>query len=195
MGRYEASYGSTLARVPIGLPPSGPRACDVAARQALGPNQGGRVFPAPCRAALSGSTYEECSELNYRATEKRLSRQAHAIIPKIAEVDGWIRPALQARVREVHPEVSFCVLNGAPLAHSKKTEEGRRERLAILGRHGLAFDLVDERRRLAAWRVGVDDLLDAAAALLTAKRMSDGTARVLGDGAIDGRGLRMEIVA
>ena len=44
-------------------------------------------------------------------------------------------------------------------------------------------------------RVGVDDLIDAAIALLTASRMSEGRASVLGDGAIDARGLRMEIVA
>jgi predicted RNase H-like nuclease len=41
----------------------------------------------------------------------------------------------------------------------------------------------------------VDDLIDAAVALLTARRTSTGSAQVLGDGARDARGLLMEIVA
>lgn len=36
------------------LPDCSPRACDLAARRQLGRGQGGRVFPAPCRAALAG---------------------------------------------------------------------------------------------------------------------------------------------
>jgi len=41
----------------------------------------------------------------------------------------------------------------------------------------------------------IDDLLDAAVALLTARRVHDGAAQMLGDGLLDARGLRMEIVA
>jgi predicted RNase H-like nuclease len=181
--------------IPIGLPMSGARACDLAARRALGPGQGSRVFPVPARGTLEGNSYEECSELNRRASGTGISKQTFAIMPKIIEVDRWISRVTQARVREVHPEVCFRVLNGAPLAHSKKDDEGRRERLAILARHGVVFDPLAERKRLASSRVGVDDLIDAAVALVTARRISEGTAAVLGDGARDGRGLRMEIVA
>ena len=181
--------------IPIGLPPSGSRGCDLAARKTLGDGQGSRVFPAPCRVALSGTSYAECCELNQRAAEKKISQQTYAIIPKINEVDRWITRKRQARIREMHPEISFCIASGAPLCHSKKTAEGRKERLAILSRYGLSFDPAQERERLRHARVGVDDLIDAAAALLTASRMSEGRAQVLGDGAVDARGLRMEIVA
>jgi predicted RNase H-like nuclease len=51
--------------IPIGLPQVGPRACDIAARKLLGPGQGSRVFPAPCRATLGGRSYAECAELNH----------------------------------------------------------------------------------------------------------------------------------
>lgn len=88
---------------------------------------------------------------------------------------------LQGRGREVHPEVSFYVINGGPLEHTKKTIEGQQERLTILGRHGVTFDPVAERRRLGKSRVAIDDLLDAAVALLTARRVHDGAAQMLGD--------------
>jgi predicted RNase H-like nuclease len=181
--------------IPIGLADLGPRACDIEARQLLGPRQGSRVFPPPVRAALRGSTYSECCELNRQMCGKAISRQAHAIIPKIRKVDEAITPALQARVREVHPEVSFRLLKGRPLQHSKKTSAGRKERVEILDSEGLGFDPQFERLRLGRSLLAIDDLLDAAACLLTAERIAEGRAQVLGDGAIDSRGLRMEIVA
>lgn len=191
----EAAGAYVAIDIPIGLPPAGSRECDLAARKTLGDGQGSRVFPAPSRAALSGTTYAECCELNQRAAEKKISQQTYAIIPKIREVDLWITPKRHARIREMHPEISFCVASGEALRYSKKTAEGRQERLAILLRHGLSFDPVQERERLKHARVGVDDLIDAAAALLTASRMSKACALVLGNDAVDARRLRMEIVA
>jgi predicted RNase H-like nuclease len=44
-------------------------------------------------------------------------------------------------------------------------------------------------------RVAIDDLIDAAACLMSAKRVREGKAIVLGDAAIDQRGLRLKIVA
>src|SRR5262245_48882967 len=44
--------------IPIGLPLSGARACDVVARRLLGPRRSS-VFPAPVRAALRAGTYAE----------------------------------------------------------------------------------------------------------------------------------------
>jgi predicted RNase H-like nuclease len=43
--------------------------------------------------------------------------------------------------------------------------------------------------------VAIDDILDAAIALVSAARIQQGTATVLGDNEMDERGLRMEIVA
>jgi predicted RNase H-like nuclease len=95
----------------------------------------------------------------------------------------------------MYPEVCFCVLNGAPLLHAKKTAEGQAERLAILRRLAFIFDPYLERSRLVSSRVAIDDLIDAAVAMLTAFRVSRGTEKVLGGRARDSRGLRMEIVA
>lgn len=116
-----AAAGAFVAiDIPIGLPRAGSRACDHAARQTLGRKQGSRVFPVPSRAALDGNSYADCCALNRQAAEKKISQQTYAIIPKINEVDRWMTPNMQARVREVHPEVSFCVAAGGPLLHSKK---------------------------------------------------------------------------
>jgi predicted RNase H-like nuclease len=190
-----ASQDVVAIDIPIGLASSGARPCDVAARRTLGSGQGSRVFPAPSRLALGGTTYKECCDLNRQASGTAISKQAHALLPKIVQVDRLMTRELQGRVREVHPEVSFCVINGGPLQHRKKTIEGQQERLTILGRHGVTFDPVAERRRLGTSRVAIDDLLDAAVALLTARRVHDGAAQMLGDGLVDARGLRMEIVA
>jgi predicted RNase H-like nuclease len=181
--------------IPIGLPAGGPRRCDVEARRFLGPRRGSRVFPAPTRAALAGCCYRECSELNHRASGRRLSKQTYAIIGKIGEVDRAVSPDVQHRIREVHPEASFRALKGAPLQHSKKTAAGSQERLAILASEGLAFDPFEERVRLGRSRLMADDLLDAAACLVTARRILTRRAMVLGDGSLDARNLRMEIVA
>jgi predicted RNase H-like nuclease len=180
--------------IPIGLPDAGPRACDIAARKLLGPGQGSRVFPAPCRATLDGGSYAECTELNRMASGKKISKQTYGIIAKILEVDRAITTALQQRIREAHPEGCFRVLNGAPLQHSKKTSAGQRERLELLAANGLRFDPAAERQRLGRARVQLEDIIDAAACLLTAKRVAEHRECTLGDGAVDSRGLRMEIV-
>lgn len=182
-----------LIDIPIGLSDCRSRPVDLEARRLLGRGQGSRVFRAPCRAALDGQTYEECCALSRAAVGVALSRQARA--SKIREADRLMTPELQSAVREVHPEVAFCVLAGGPLAHRKKTREGQDERRAILRAHGVVFDPHSERGRLGRSRVGTDDLVDAAVALVTASRIAAGTAQVLGDGSIDPRGLRMEMLA
>src|SRR5204862_7485851 len=100
--------------IPIGLADSTSRPVDVAARALLGPKQGSRVFPAPSRAALAGKSYAECCALNAEARGVRLSKQSYGILAKIRDVDAQMSPALQARVRETHPEVTFCTLSSAP---------------------------------------------------------------------------------
>jgi len=98
-----------LVDIPIGLLSSGNprRLCDTAARKAISP-RGSSVFPAPARAALLEHSYTEGSEANRRAVGKKLSKQTWNIVPKIREVDEYMRSQdLQAKVREMHPEVAF----------------------------------------------------------------------------------------
>lgn len=124
-----------------------------------------------------------------------MSIQAFLITSKIREVDAALRKSAHAmRVHEVHPEVSFARMNGGvPLAHSKKTRDGRNTRIALLERAmpGVAAELVANRRRRT---VAADDVLDALATLWTASRIANGTAIEFGsEPAYDSCGLRMSI--
>ena len=105
-----------LIDVPIGLVEKGEdgRPCDTAARRVLGFPRASSVFSPPARSSLTAPNREVASEINYRLTGKRISAQTWRIVPKIREVDDFLRATPQAlpRVREVNPEVLFWGLNG-----------------------------------------------------------------------------------
>jgi predicted RNase H-like nuclease len=177
--------------IPIGLR-DGARRCDTAARRLLGQPRASSVFTPPCRAALQANGHADGCEINESYTRKRLSIQAWAIAPKIKAVDDAIMPEHQGWAFEVHPEVCFWHLaGGRAMSHSKRKRAGREERLAILSQH-LPGVLTAVQNRPP--RVAVDDVLDAAAAALTAQRWRRGLARPVCDPEVDGKGLRMEIV-
>ena len=183
---------------PIGLTAIGPRQTDRAARALLGP-RASRVFPAPVRAALDAVSYQAASDRSFAAHGKRLSKQTFAILPKIREVDSALRTRLRdaERVREIHPEVSFCVLNDdQPMVHPKRTGLGFTERLKLMeALFPGAFEL--SRRTHARSVAADDDILDALAALWTAGRLQTRHARTVPEGAVelDGVGLPMAIWA
>ena len=112
--------------VPIGLTNTRPRACDVEARKMLGSKRASSVFPAPIRPALSAGTYEEACARSFEAQKKKLPKQSWAIYPKIRQLDDLLRrrAELCQKVFEVHPEVSFCAFNSAPIVEPKKSKEG-----------------------------------------------------------------------
>jgi predicted RNase H-like nuclease len=164
--------------IPIGLHSLGARSCDEAARQLLRPRRSSSVFPAPIRPVLDAATHKAASECRRGVEGKGMSIQAFAITGKVKEVDSALRSAPEhaSRVFEVHPEVSFAMLNGAqPLTHAKKRAIGRAERLALLSSH-----FGDTPQRLIDGRskglVAADDVLDALVALWTAQRIVRGTA-------------------
>lgn len=183
----EGRLAALAVDMPVGLAGDGPRACDGEARRLLGPRRSS-VFPAPARAVLGARTYREAAARSRAATGRSLPVQAYNLLDKVAELDRAIRPELQDRVVEAHPELAFARLAGAPAAHPKRTPEGRAERLALLAAAG-AGDL----SRVRALGAAPDDILDAAVLALTAQRIHEGTAVRLGDGAHDARGLRMEV--
>ena len=186
--------------IPIGLSDGPPRACDLAARAVLGPRRSS-VFPAPIRPVLDAADHRSASEIARSVTGKGISIQAFNITGKVAEVDGVMQenPSLQVRVIEVHPEVSFCLLNGGvPMTHSKKRTAGFAERQALLA-SVFPNDQVPLTRRDAravASYAGPDDLLDAVVACWSARRALDGQAvRLPENPPVDRFGLLMRIVA
>ena len=171
--------------MPIGLVDehvSGGREVDRAARAELGPKRSS-VFSAPPRCALGTRTLDDARRLGARLTLQTLN-----LLPRIEDVDGVMTPELQARVFEVHPELSFAAMNGDdPVRAPKRSATGAKERRGLLERAGI---VVPERPAGAA----VDDLLDACALTWSARRVADGTASHVPDApSRDARGLRMEL--
>jgi predicted RNase H-like nuclease len=175
--------------MPIGLPEgAAPRACDIEARQRLGPRRSS-VFPAPSRACLGASSYGEALARSREACGRGLSQQAFHLLPKLAEVDAAVTPARQRRIVEASPELAFALLLGGPALHPKRTAPGRAERVsAVVTALGLTSPPTPVRG------AAMDDVLDAVVLTAVARRVLDGTAERLGDGSRDRRGLRMEIV-
>lgn len=164
------SATSLAVDIPIGLLDGQVRTADTAARKYL-VGQSSSVFPAPPRAVLSADSYEAANAIARRVGERGLSQQTFALLAKIREVDAFID---DPRISEIHPEVSFRVLNGdVALLHRKKTWGGmhvRRRRLADAG-----IVLPDELGEVD--NVGVDDILDAAIAAWSARRIARGQFR------------------
>ena len=181
--------------IPIGLPDASRRRADQLAREALGPRWPS-LFITPVRAAVEADDYRDAAAENRRRAGEGLSRQAFNLQAKIRDVDQWLHAASPvppqanrelsfsaqvgspgpAQVVEAHPELSFAAMAGAPLRSRKTTWAGAAERRALLGQAGL---LLPDDLGLAGDRAGVDDVLDAAAAAWTARRVSQGSARCL----------------
>jgi predicted RNase H-like nuclease len=183
--------------IPIGLPEKGSRTCDVEARRRLGRPRGSSVFPAPVRGVLKdGSSYREASDLHREIDGRGLSQQTYQLLPKILQVDNYLRADLdrQRRVIEINPEVSFAMWNrGRPMVYRKSKPAGRleRERLINATWPGERERLWEAVRREDCAR---DDLNDAFAALWTVRRIVAGQAETLPSVAeFDDISLRMEI--
>jgi len=161
--------------IPIGLPDSGPREADRAARRELPARRKSSVFPTPGRDAVLAPTWQEANAVNRAATGAGLSHQGFHLCAKIAEVDAWVRGRPGIEVLEVHPEVSFAEL-GADVTLPKRTPAGRAERRRALEQGGLV--LPDDLRRPGC---AVDDVLDACAVAWTGRRWTRGEARQLPD--------------
>jgi predicted RNase H-like nuclease len=179
--------------IPVGLA-CGPRYCDLEARTLL-PGRKSCVFPPPCRHAFGRTTQLAASAAMFACHGKKVTAQGFEILPKIEEVDRLLTPDLQRVVREVHPELSFSAMEGAPIAVKKKRVAGYVARHAALQ---AALPDVPILPRLAYQHTlsgaAPDDVLDAAAALWTAKRIDRGVARCIPAAPpFDSRGLRMEM--
>lgn len=182
--------------IPIGLPSSPEkRQCDIEARRLLGA-RASSVFSAPCRQVLDHTDYVAACEASRSVMGCALSKQSFAIVPKIRQVDIFLRdhPHEIDRLIEAHPEVCFLGMAGAPMKYSKKRTEGTEERLHVL--HTFwpdarrCFAVANGRFRRA--EVSRDDIVDAIACALTAH--NSGRTRALPDNPqFDREGLPMRI--
>jgi threonine dehydratase len=172
--------------VPIGLPDrtiGGGREPDWLARAFLGTRRPS-VFPVPSRRAVHAQGYAQVCAIA-RATSnppKAPSIQLYHILPRILEIDRMLRqdPALCERVFEVHPEVSFQVMNSCEPLPPKKTKSrinplGTECRKDLLAREGFSPSFLSQEPPHGAAR---DDFFDACACAWSAKRILLGKARV-----------------
>ena len=190
--------------IPIGLPGDGARRCDRLARARLGRRRSS-VFTAPSRRLLDliadAPGYREANARARVALGHGIGAQAFNIYAKIREADRLLTADLQTRVREVHPELSFAAMRGAPCPSSKHTALGAAERMEALRREcpwvrsGGSTALRPDEWALPPRGAAQNDLLDALAAAWTAARIVRGEAQSLpAEPELDPRGLRMEIV-
>jgi predicted RNase H-like nuclease len=183
--------------IPIGLldmAERGGRECDRLARDLLGWPRRNSVFSAPVRGALASQKFPEACMANRASSPLGIgiSQQCFHIFGKMSEVDGAMSPALQTRVLEVHPELTFSEMRGGtPMTHAKKTSEGREERVSALAAVGMPPPSTSVPNASGA---APNDVLDALAVCWTARRIHLKEAvRVPDRPPVDGRGLRMEI--
>jgi predicted RNase H-like nuclease len=173
--------------IPIGLPQSGRRVCDLAARALLGTARS-RVFLDARRPLLDFADHGAANQWAKR-DGKGVSAQLFNILPKIAAVDRFITPSRQATIRESHPELVFMRLGGADPLPTKKTAPGRKLRRDLV--HAGGFAAIDDwLTSLARKAAQPDDLLDACALAIVARAPHGRVSDVIEH---DARGLRMEI--
>ena len=185
--------------MPIGLldhAAKGGRECDREARRILGQPRARSVFSPHVRSALRHTDYTSANEANKASSPERIgiSKQSFGLRSKLLEVDQFMTPYLQDRVREVHPELSFYELNGRQaVSHGKKNRAGLLERQRLLLGAGFR-QVISEVGRYPRTKVADDDIADACAACWTAVRILEGKAiRIPADPPRESCDLRMEI--
>jgi predicted RNase H-like nuclease len=161
--------------MPLGLLADGWRDADRLARRALG-RRGATVFAIPPRPVWDALTYQEANRTCRELTGKGLSAQAWGLRRKIAEATEYRRRAAAQRpplsLYEVHPELSFAALAGAPLPDSKHTPAGLAVRRDLLAKAGIVLPP-------HVPGAAENDLLDAAAVAWSARRIASGRATAL----------------
>jgi predicted RNase H-like nuclease len=190
-----------LIDMPVGLVDRAPgiRQCEPIARKMLGAKRSS-IFSPPVRHAMDAPTYAEACRINAGVCGKKISKQAWNILPKIRSVDVILReqPDLQSKIRESHPELCFCILNGSqPVISKKREKEGQKERLALLKRFANNIEefFQENVKTYPKSHLGPDDIIDAMAlALMAARGATHGFISIPEIPEYDIFGLRMEMV-
>jgi predicted RNase H-like nuclease len=153
--------------MPLGLLEAGWREADRAASGLLGPRRSS-VFAIPPRAVWAEASYQAASQRCRELTGRGFSIQAWGLRAKLLEANQY-RQTCGHPLYEVHPELAFSALAGAPLAASKHTGTGRDLRRELLARAGIEIPDGHPASLLG-------DILDAAAVAWTARRIAAGQA-------------------
>ena len=193
--RYK-NADALLIDIPIGLPENNEEASlrpDMQARAYLQGARKSSIFNVLYRQIVHAETTEQAWELN-RELNAKMAIVGDALRPMIREVDDFLakNPGWKNRLMESHPEVAFQILNhGKGLQHSKRTEAGVAERVAILRSHGI--DPVPLFVEFAPKQH--EDVLDAVCLAVSAKLgCENGFSSIPEKPTCDSRGLKMQMV-
>jgi predicted RNase H-like nuclease len=176
--------------MPVGLV-DGARDTDAAAR-ALLPGRAASVFSTAARGVVEGfvsgaiTTHAEATARNVELTGAGLSQQAWRLVPKMAEVETLAAEGMH--LTEVHPELAFATIAGAPLPR-KRSWPGLMLRRELLTELGVELPTRFDGDVQAA----PDDVVDAAACAWVADGIAGGGSIRLVPGRTDqvahGRGI------
>jgi predicted RNase H-like nuclease len=171
----DAEHGCSVVAIdiPIGLATGNGRDADREAKRSIGKRKSS-VFPTLPAAVYAAATYPEALALACDLTGSGISKQSYALRMKIREAAD--AAAADSRVVEVHPEVSFRALAGTPQPFAKKSWNGLMQRRRLLQTAGIDLP---EALTGAAGEAAADDVLDAAVAAWSARRVAQGTAKLL----------------
>jgi len=119
------------------------------------------------------ASYPAASQRSRELTGQGFSAQAWGLRAKLLEANAY-RETCAHPLYEVHPELAFSAMAGAPLPYSKHTQAGRELRRELLARAGIAVPT-------ATAPVPVTDVLDAAAVAWSGWRIATGRAVTIPD--------------
>jgi predicted RNase H-like nuclease len=159
--------------MPLGLLAEGWRTADRDARGLLGARRSS-VFAIPPAPVWDEVSYPAANQRCRALTGNGLSAQA-GLRRKLLEANDY-RRRCQHRLHEVHPELSFSAMAGAPLRYPKRLPAGAAERRALLAAAGIVIPPPD-----GPWSRVAADVLDAAAVAWSARRIAAGRARIVPD--------------
>ena len=192
-----ANADAVLIDIPIGLPENITENIarpDCAARHQLSDGRKSSIFPVPCRQAINIDNYAGASEKNRQILGKKLTSQSFAFSKTIRQVDDFLAThhTWRNRLMESHPEVAFQILNGGNgLCHSKHTNEGIAERIAVLRVYG-----VDPLPLFTGFALKqYPDVLDALCLAVSAQLGCRNSFRTIPETpSNDSRGIKMQMV-
>jgi len=174
--------------MPLGLLESGWRAADRLAHGLLGPRRSS-VFAIPPRAVWAQASYQAANQRCRELTGQGFSIQAWGLRAKLLEANEYLQTCGHP-MYEVHPELAFGTMTGAPLPYSKHSAPGRALRREVLAAAGIILPAAASRAASApvprspaprSPAVPETDTLDAAAVAWSAWRIATGEAVVLPD--------------
>lgn len=176
-----------LVDIPIGLSEKGRRKCDEEAKDFL-ENRKSSVFWTPIRKAVEAENIEDAKNTQKEVMDYSISNQSWAIVPRIREVDLFLREnwsSVGRIVRESHPEICFWALNDHTPLRSKSSKGGLEARKNLLFEEpeipNNEYDTIiapcttPDYARFAA----ENDVLDSIVLAVTAKRAANGNAQTL----------------